>query len=73
MDGAAAAPTVAMWRALAEGGVDDGCPRLGYPPHATLGQTDAFGRAMEVLAPLWRRPFSGRLDRLELVCSPPLG
>ena len=32
----AAAPVAAMWRALAEGGVDDDCLRLGYPPHVTL-------------------------------------
>jgi 2'-5' RNA ligase len=151
LDDAAAAPILAMWRALAEGGVDDGCLRLGYPPHVTLavwpeeapveplaaavgrfgaewgalpvalagfgvfpgapavvwaapvatetllerqaalvaavpgtpchphyrpghwvphvtlGQTDALGRAMEALAPLWRGPLPGRLDRLELV------
>ena len=156
LDGAAAAPIVAMWRALAEGGVDDGCLRLGYPPHvtlavwpdeapveplaaavgrfgaewdalpvalagfgvfpgtpavvwaapvateallarkaalvaavpdapchphhrpgdwvphATLGRTDALGRAMEVLAALWRGPISGRLHRLELVRFPPV-
>ncbi len=36
LDDAAAAPILAMWRALAEGGVDDGCLRLGYPPHVTL-------------------------------------
>ncbi len=34
--GAAAAPVLAMWRALAESGVDDDCLRLGYPPHVTL-------------------------------------
>ncbi len=151
LDDAAAAAVVAMWRALAEGGVDDNCLRLGYPPHvtlavwpdeapvgpldaavarfgaewgalpmefagfgvfpgapavvwaapvvteallarqaalvaavpgappqahwrpgrwvphATLGRAGAPGRAVEVLVPLWRGPFSGRLDRLELV------
>lgn len=151
LDDAAAAPISAMWRALAESGLDDDCLRLGYPPHVTLavwseeapadilavvaerfgeawgalpfalagfgvfpsaavviwaapvvtealltrqaalvaavpgtpchphyrpghwvphvtlGQTDAVGRAMEVLAPLWGAPISGRLDRLELV------
>ena len=151
LDDAAAAPVLAMWRALAESGVDDDCLRLGYPPHVTLavwpeeapvgpldaavarcgaewgalpvafagfgvfpgtpavvwaapvvtetllarqaaliaavpgappeahwrpghwvphvtlGRTDAPSRAMEVLAPLWRGPLSGRLDRLELV------
>ena len=36
LDDAAAAPIAAMWRALAEGGVDDDCLRLGYPPHITL-------------------------------------
>jgi len=36
LDDAAAAPVVAMWRALAEGGVDDDLLRLGYPPHVTL-------------------------------------
>jgi 2'-5' RNA ligase len=36
LDDAAAAAVVAMWRALAEGGVDDDCLRLGYPPHVTL-------------------------------------
>ena len=151
LDDAAAAPVLAMWRVLAESGVDDDCLRLGYPPHVTLavwpeeapvgpldaavarcgaewgalpvafagfgvfpgtpavvwaapvvtetllarqaaliaavpgappeahwrpghwvphvtlGRTDAPSRAMEVLAPLWRGPLSGRLDRLELV------
>ncbi len=145
LDDAAAAPIAAMWRALAESGVDDDCLRLGYPPHVTLAvwpddapvepldaavarfgaEWDALpvefagfgvfpgapavvwavpvaaeallarqaalvaavpgappqahwrpgrwvphatlGRAVEVLAPLWRGPFSGRLDRLELV------
>ena len=36
LDDAAAAPIVAMWRALAESGVDDDCLHLGYPPHVTL-------------------------------------
>ncbi len=36
LDGAAAAPIQAMWRALAENGVDDDCLRLGYPPHVTM-------------------------------------
>ncbi len=36
LDDAATATVVAMWRALAEGGVDDDCLRLGYPPHVTL-------------------------------------
>ncbi|CAA9226745.1 MAG: hypothetical protein AVDCRST_MAG04-906 [uncultured Acetobacteraceae bacterium] len=151
LDDAAAVPIRAMWRALAEGGVDDDCLRLGYPPHltlavwpeeapvgplaaaverfgaewdampvalagfgvfpgapavlwaapvvtgallarhaalvaavpdtpchphyqpgrwmphVTLGQTDAPGRGLEVLAPLWREARPGRLDRLELV------
>ncbi len=35
LDDAAAASVVAMWRALAESGVDDDCLRLGYPPHVT--------------------------------------
>ncbi len=43
-----------------------------WVPHATLGRTDALGRAMEVLAPLVRGPFSGRLDRLEPVRFPPV-
>jgi 2'-5' RNA ligase len=36
LDDIAAAPIEAMWRALAESGVDDDCLRLGYPPHVTL-------------------------------------
>lgn len=156
LDDAAAAPIAAMWRALADSGVDDGCLRLGYPPHVTLavwpdgaavgpldaavarfgaewgaspvefagfgvfpgapavvwaapvvtgallarqaalvaavpgappeahwrpgcwvphttlGRADALGRAMGVLAPFWPGPFSGRLDRLELVRFPPV-
>jgi hypothetical protein len=36
LDDAAAAPVSALWRALAEAGVDDDCLRLGYPPHVTL-------------------------------------
>ena len=151
LDDAAAAPISAMWRALAEGGVDDDRLRLGYPPHVTLavwpeeapveslvaaverfgaawdalpfapagfgvfpgapavlwvapvvtgatlarqaelveavpdapchplyrpgqwvphvtlGQTAFPGRALEVLAPLWREARSGRLHRIELV------
>ncbi len=151
LDDAAAASVVAMWRALAESGVDDDCLRLGYPPHVTLavwpdeasvgalaaaaerfgaewgalpvalagfgvfpgapaavwavpvvtetllarqaalveavpgapchehyrpgrwvphvtlGQTDAPGRALEVLAPLWRGARTGRLHALDLV------
>ena len=151
LDDAAAASIAAMWRALAESGVDDDCLRLGYPPHVTLavwpeeapvealaaavdrfgaewdplpvalagfgvfpgapavvwaapavtetlltrqaalvaaapeapchehhrpgrwvphvtlGQVEAPGRALEMLAPLWRGPTSGWLDRLELV------
>ncbi len=147
----AAAPVLAMWRALAESGVDDDSLRLGYPPHVTLavwpdgapagtlaaaverfgaewgalpatlagfgvfpgapavvwaapvvtgellarqaalvaavpdtachehhrpgrwvphvtlGQVEAPGRALEMLAPLWRGPTSGWLDRLKLV------
>ena len=35
-DDATAAPVVAMWRALAEGGVDDDRLRLGYLPDVTL-------------------------------------
>ena len=38
-----------------------------WVPHVTLGHADALGRAMETLAPLWRGPVSGRLNRLELV------
>ena len=38
-----------------------------WVPHVTLGHTDAPGRALEALAPLWRGPVRGRLDRLELV------
>lgn len=150
LDDAAAAPVVAMWRALAEAGVDDDCLRLGYQPHVTLavwpdgapvgslaaavdrfgaewgafpvdlagfgvfpgspavvwaapvatetllarqaalvaaagtpphehyrpgrwmphvtlGRTDAPGRAVEVLAPLWRGALSGRFRSLEVV------
>lgn len=36
LDAASAAPIEAMWRALAEAGIDDDCLRLGYPPHVTL-------------------------------------
>jgi len=37
LDAASAAPVEALWRGLAEAGVDDDCLRLGYPPHLTLG------------------------------------
>lgn len=151
LDDAAATPVCAMWRALAESGVDDDCLRLGYPPHVTLavwpdeapvellttaadrsaaecgampaalagygvfpgapavvwaapvvteallerqaalvaavpgvpchehfrpgqwlphvtlGRTGVPARALEVLAPLWRGPVTGRFFRLELV------
>jgi 2'-5' RNA ligase len=151
LDDAAAGPIAAMWRALAEAGVDDGCLRLGYPPHVTmaiwpdeapveslaaaaerfgaewdalplalagfgvfsgrprralggpggdrnvaarqaalvaavgeshchehyrpgrwvphvtLGHTHAPGRALEVLAPLWRAALPGRLHKLDAV------
>ncbi|MDI3306275.1 MAG: 2'-5' RNA ligase family protein [Acetobacteraceae bacterium] len=36
LDAASAASIEAMWRALAEAGLDDGCLRPGYPPHVTL-------------------------------------
>jgi len=36
LDAASAASIEAMWRALAEAGLDDGCLRIGYPPHVTL-------------------------------------
>ena len=38
-----------------------------WVPHVTLGHAEAPGRAVELLAPLWRGPLCGRLDRLELV------
>lgn len=37
LDAEGAAPIEALWRGLAEAGVDDDCLRLGYPPHLTLG------------------------------------
>lgn len=36
LDDAAAMPVAAMWRASAEGCIDDDCLRLGYPPHVTM-------------------------------------
>jgi hypothetical protein len=38
-----------------------------WVPHVTLGHAEAPGRGLEALAPLWRGPIRGRLDRLELV------
>lgn len=62
LDDAIAAPISAMWRALADSGVDDDRLRLGYPPHVTLAvwpdeapveplaaAVDRFGAAWDAL------------------------
>lgn len=64
LDDAAAAPIAAMWRALAEGGVDDDCLRLGYPPHVTLAvwpdeaPVERLAAALERFGAGWDAPSS---------------
>lgn len=40
LDPAASGAVAALWRRLAEAGLSDSMPRLGYPPHVTLGVFD---------------------------------
>ena len=59
LDDAAAGPVHAMWKALAESGVDDDCLRLGYPPHVTLAvwpdkaRAEALAAAVDRFAADW--------------------
>ena len=59
LDPAATAPVEVLWRALAEGGIDDDCHRLGYRPHITLAifpdgsDEAAIAAALTRLAASW--------------------
>ncbi len=60
LDAAAAAPVAAMWRALADAGIDTNCCDLGYPPHITLAvypddaPAETLRAVLLVLTPTWQ-------------------